>query len=101
MATPTNITPLPWYFCQAAWRIGVSSRHGSHHDAQKLTTTGLPFRSASRTCCTDVPFQVVMVKSGAGLPTNGETGLPPAALPADTSRTSNTTTSARETTHEI
>ena len=41
MSTPRNCTRSPNSSC-AATRRGISSRHGGHHDPQKLTTTGVP-----------------------------------------------------------
>src|SRR5207248_608647 len=39
----------PVSFRAAAARSGSSCWHGPHHEAKKLTTTGLPRKSASRT----------------------------------------------------
>src|SRR5712691_2410165 len=36
----------PAYCCEALCNTGASSRHGTHHDAQKLTNTGLPCDSS-------------------------------------------------------
>src|SRR5580765_7398538 len=44
--TPTNVT-CPSVRRAASCRTAASSAHGPHHDAQKLTTTGLPLLSAS------------------------------------------------------
>src|SRR3954468_10864869 len=44
--TPTNVT-WPAVRRAASCRTAASSAHGPHHDAQKLTTTGLPDFSAS------------------------------------------------------
>ena len=41
-STPRNDTPDGWYFAATAARIEASSRHGTHHDPQKLSTTTLP-----------------------------------------------------------
>ena len=43
-STPRNATRLP-QSSDARWMTGSSTRHGPHHDAQTLTTTGCP-RSA-------------------------------------------------------
>ena len=43
-STPRNATRLPWS-SDTRWKTGSSWRHGPHHDAQMLTTTGWP-RSA-------------------------------------------------------
>src|SRR5438477_5447789 len=46
--TATNAT-RPLSFRAAAARSGSSCWHGPHHEAKKLTTTGFPLKSASRT----------------------------------------------------
>ena len=47
-------------------------RHGWHHDAQKLSTTGLPRSSDNATVPS--PFSAGSTKSGAGSPTSTEPG---------------------------
>src|SRR2546423_13095823 len=44
---------------------GISTRHGGHHVAQKLTSTTLPFRSSIFDC---LPSSVVKEKEGMGWP---------------------------------
>src|SRR5687767_2812837 len=46
-AIPTNCSPAPACSRWAFTNIGISSRHGAHHVAQKLTTTSLPRHWAS------------------------------------------------------
>src|SRR5579864_5800864 len=40
-------TPRAAYACHVLTSIGISARHGPHQEAQKLTTTGCPRRSAN------------------------------------------------------
>src|SRR5689334_13235712 len=44
---PTNCRPFPPYSDCALMNSGISSRHGAHHVAQKLTTITLPRHCAS------------------------------------------------------
>ena len=43
--TPRNSTPLSRYSSYTLLRMGASSIHGGHQDAQKSTSTTLPLRS--------------------------------------------------------
>src|SRR5262245_44117009 len=58
-------TPRSLYLADSSTSVGVSSRHGPHQVAQKLTMSGLPLKSASRT---SRPFMSLRVKSSDALP---------------------------------
>src|SRR5438132_13865815 len=47
MSTPTPVMPRPRFASHVRASSGASSRQGTHHDAQKLTTTPLPRSSAN------------------------------------------------------
>src|SRR5262249_53731296 len=47
MDTPRTATPRPRYVFSSLTRSEYSSRHGTHHVAQKLTTTTLPLSFAT------------------------------------------------------
>src|ERR1017187_6458106 len=49
MATPRVVKPLGPYCVCMPIRMGISPRHGSHHVAQKFTSTTFPFMLASVT----------------------------------------------------
>src|SRR5688500_7481423 len=65
---------LPRYSASSFTRSGNSSRHGSHHVAQKFTRSGLPdgvraLRSPSLSICfTDRNFAVAAGGAGTGFP---------------------------------
>src|SRR3989304_1820495 len=67
--TPTSTTPWSRYARQAASRSGASSRHGTHQEAQKFTTTTLPRCSAS---ANGPPSNSASVNGAAGRPRSGE-----------------------------
>src|SRR5450631_3961005 len=75
-AIPTIISLWARCRCWAAASSGNSRRHWSHHDAQKLRSTGCPTSWASDTTC---PSRVRSVKAGAGVPPTG----PPGVVTAD------------------
>src|ERR1700690_252782 len=90
-STPTTLSPSAAWRVSAAARMGNSSRHGPHQDAQKLTRTGDP-RSAARS--NGAPSSVVPASAGAASPMSGEPiwitdeagvmATPPVAQPAST-----------------
>src|SRR4051812_28856003 len=57
---PRKTTPLLLQAFSASTIIGISSRHGMHHVAQKLSTTTLPRRLLRLTFA---PSRVVSVRS--------------------------------------
>src|SRR4051812_13874594 len=65
MSTARMTSPRSRYCSYSSCIAGISSRQGWHQVAQKLMSTGLPLRSASRTV---PPSAVGRLKSGAGLP---------------------------------
>src|SRR5581483_8741261 len=67
IAIPRKRTELPYCFAVLA-NSGASSRHGSHHDAQKLSTTGFPRNDASETDRDGLPTSG-NENAGAGRPT--------------------------------
>src|SRR5579863_1024619 len=77
MATPRIVNPWLAYFCWNPIIHGISTRHGSHHVAQKFTSTTLPFKLASGK---SPPCNSGKVTSGAlGLPASSA-AVPPFAL---------------------
>src|SRR5689334_16115799 len=64
----TKTTPSAEYRGANLLSIGISSRHGPHHVAQKFKTTILPRNSASDT---GLPVRSVSVRSSADVPAFG------------------------------
>src|SRR6266700_858857 len=73
---PIKITPCAFARCHCACKRGASCLQGSHHDAQKLTTTSFPFRSARWSVLPACLLNRARVKSGAGLPSSGSLLVP-------------------------
>src|SRR5215471_11110399 len=69
MEMPTICSPCAPYFFWKSTSHGISILHGSHHVAQKFTTTAFPFRSESFRVL-PFPSSTFRSKSGAGLPLN-------------------------------
>ena len=67
---------MPWtvdaLLGQAAEISGCSIRHGTHQEANTLTSIGLPPRSARLNPCSSRPSSGGRLKSGAGLPTRAD-----------------------------
>src|SRR5256886_8081657 len=64
-STPRTMKPLEEYFCCISISQGISIWHGSHHVAQKFTSTTLPLYSLSGT---SLPSRLSKVTSGSGVP---------------------------------
>src|SRR5581483_8576264 len=76
--TPRKITPRWWYRSHARSSTDASALHGSHHEAQKLSTTASPWSEASETF--PVPSSRLRVNAGAFEPTLGGAGCPCASF---------------------
>ena len=63
--TPTNSTPSGWYWRYMRTTSGASFRQSGHHEAQKSSTTVLPFSWLS---LKGFPSGVFSLKSGASVP---------------------------------
>src|SRR5688572_15118152 len=72
--TPTNATLSPTFF-ESSSSFGIDLPHGSHHVAQKSTTTGFPCRPSSLTL--PLPLTVSSSKVGAADPISRLLSSPP------------------------
>src|SRR5215471_2676978 len=87
--TPTTLSPRGAYCLASSFSMGYSSRQGSHHVAQKFTSSGFP-----RYCCTSFSYPLLSISSGScGGATLGACG---AATPAVPTRRHNNTHAARK-----
>src|SRR6266699_2595025 len=68
----TTSFPCACICFQALSRSGASSLHGSHHEAQKFKTTGLPLKFESESALLPAcALSIASEKFGAGCPTRG------------------------------
>src|SRR6476660_2572891 len=83
--TPSTTRPSDAPSCsRRSLNSGNSSRHGTHHDAQKFTMTGWP-RYAARSI--DEPSSAVPAIAGAGCPVRASAPPPHAATSTASART--------------
>src|SRR6266849_6470788 len=75
-------SPRSRYWSYSSCMAGISSRHGAHHVAQKLMSTGLPLSWAR---LMDSPSTSCSLKSGAGLPRRATGWVPQAAAASSAS----------------